>query len=220
VKDAITPATTSTKSSTMLGKDDFLKLLVAQLKNQDPMSPMDNSQMLQQSAAFSTVEQLQNINQTLQASSGNGTAVSLAAGAALVGRPVTGTAATFTYAGATASLPFTLDAPISSAVAEISDSSGKVVAQIALGARPAGAQGFDLAPGTTKTALAAGQYRYRIVADDGTGRATPLAAISGVVTGVSLDNGTPVLAIGSRKINLTDVSAVGAATASTAQGGS
>jgi flagellar basal-body rod modification protein FlgD len=214
VKEAVTP---SASSPTKLGKDDFLKLLVAQLKNQDPMSPLANDQMLAQSAAFSQVEALQNIQQTLDASSKGSSAAALGASTGLLGRPVTATSATFTFAGATTTLPFTLDAPVSSAVAEISDASGNVVAHIALGARAAGAQSVDLSAGTTKTPLGAGQYRYRILADDGTGRATPLAAIAGVVTGVSLDNGTPVLAIGSRKISLADVAAVGTPTA---QGGS
>ena len=48
-----------------MGKDQFLKLLVAQMKNQDPESPMDGTQMAAQLAQFSTVEQLQNANTTL-----------------------------------------------------------------------------------------------------------------------------------------------------------
>ncbi len=50
----------------VLGKDDFLKLLVAQLKNQDPQSPMNADQMAAQLAQFSSVEQLQNIAQSLE----------------------------------------------------------------------------------------------------------------------------------------------------------
>ena len=50
-----------------LGKDDFLKLLIAQMKNQDPQSPADSSQMAAQLAQFSSVEQLANINQALTA---------------------------------------------------------------------------------------------------------------------------------------------------------
>ena len=59
--------TTPTDSSPggAMGKDQFLQLLVAQMKNQDPDSPMDGTQMAAQLAQFSTVEQLQNANTTL-----------------------------------------------------------------------------------------------------------------------------------------------------------
>jgi flagellar basal-body rod modification protein FlgD len=46
----------------VLGKDDFLKLLVAQMQNQDPMNPMDDNQTMSQMAQFSTVEGITNLN--------------------------------------------------------------------------------------------------------------------------------------------------------------
>jgi flagellar basal-body rod modification protein FlgD len=54
-------------------KDMFLKLLVAQLKNQDPTSPMDQKDMMAQMAQFSTVEQLTNLGQQMQALQTNST---------------------------------------------------------------------------------------------------------------------------------------------------
>jgi flagellar basal-body rod modification protein FlgD len=208
IKNVATSSTPAAAPTGQLGKEDFLKLLVAELKNQDPMQPMDNNQMLSQSAAFSTVEQLQAIRQSLDASASGGAASSLAASTALVGRSVRATAATFTFAGATTTLPFTLGTPVASTVAEISDTSGNVVARIPLGARAAGDQTFDLTPGTIGRALPAGQYRYRIL-DNGSGAIAALPAITGVVTGVSLDQGTPALVIGSRRISLGDVATVG-----------
>lgn len=52
---------TERKVGNDLGKDDFLKLLITQLQNQDPSSPMDNSQFISQMATFSTLEQIVNI---------------------------------------------------------------------------------------------------------------------------------------------------------------
>jgi flagellar basal-body rod modification protein FlgD len=59
---------TTTDKSKSLGKQDFLKLLMAQLQNQDPMKPMDDTQMIAQMAQFSALEASQQLNATMQAS--------------------------------------------------------------------------------------------------------------------------------------------------------
>ena len=60
--------TTTTDKTKSLGKQDFLKLLMAQLQNQDPMKPMDDSQMIAQMAQFSALEAAQTLNATVQTS--------------------------------------------------------------------------------------------------------------------------------------------------------
>ena len=59
-------STTSSNSSLKeLDKDNFLQLLITQLKNQDPMNPMDNQEFLAQLATFNSLEQLMSINQAV-----------------------------------------------------------------------------------------------------------------------------------------------------------
>jgi flagellar basal-body rod modification protein FlgD len=83
-----TPTASVVNPKGMLNKDDFLKLFVAQLQHQDPMSPMDNDQMVAQMSQLSSVEQLTNL-----AASNAGMAKALAHSNAvgLIGRTVTWT---------------------------------------------------------------------------------------------------------------------------------
>ena len=80
---AATTTTTTASTKNVMGKDEFLKMLVAQLKHQDPMNPMDGTAFTAQLAQFSSLEQLQNINTQLtsftqqQQSLGNAQAVNL-----------------------------------------------------------------------------------------------------------------------------------------------
>ncbi len=81
-------ASGTSASNQTLGKDDFLKLLVAQLQNQDPMNQQDDAQFIAQMAQFSSVEQLQNISTAMDAMSLRS---ALTEGSSLIGKNVTGT---------------------------------------------------------------------------------------------------------------------------------
>ncbi len=196
------------KSNNTLNKDDFLKLLVSQLKNQDPLNPLSNDQFIAQSTSFSSLEALQNIQKGVDNLGGAGSAQTLASTAGLLGRPVVASTGTFQWNGQAVSLPYTIAAPVANAAVEITDARGNTIGQMPLGARTPGQYSAAFTP---PSALPAGQYKYRIVSMDG-GRSTPLSAIGGSVTGITLSNGQPVLQVGSVTINLADVTTIGTPT--------
>ena len=95
-----TPATsgatskTTVKANDALGKDDFLKILVSQMQNQDPMNPTDSKESIAQLASFSSLEQMTNIatamNTLSQSMTNFSQQSSLTQGAAMIGKWVSG----------------------------------------------------------------------------------------------------------------------------------
>lgn len=75
------------KDSSIMGQDDFLKMLVAQLQNQDPLEPMSNDQMMQQMTQFGTLEELESINDNLTEMNASS---SLVQASAMIGKAVYG----------------------------------------------------------------------------------------------------------------------------------
>ncbi|AJC23949.1 flagellar hook assembly protein FlgD [Bacillus velezensis] len=58
-------STAAVNSSTNLGKDEFLKILMTQVRNQDPLNPVDDKEFISQMATFSSLEQMMNMNTTM-----------------------------------------------------------------------------------------------------------------------------------------------------------
>jgi flagellar basal-body rod modification protein FlgD len=177
-----------------MGKDAFLKLLIAQLQNQDPMNPMQGDQMATQLAQFSSLEQLQEINANLtsQATAG-GTllgAVQSTSAISSIGHVVTALGNQLTVGGADAakSVQATLASDATNTTLHIYDSSGTEVATASMGQEKAGLQTFNL--GKLTDGLTPGTYTYKIDATDSGGKAVNVqtyttARIDGVSTGAS-----------------------------------
>jgi flagellar basal-body rod modification protein FlgD len=73
-----------------LGKDTFLQLLVEQMRYQDPMAPTDNAQMIAQLAQFSSLEQMNNLNEKFETLSGNIDQLNFLSASSMIGKHVAG----------------------------------------------------------------------------------------------------------------------------------
>ncbi|MFC5712143.1 flagellar hook assembly protein FlgD [Thalassorhabdus alkalitolerans] len=73
----------------IMGKDDFLKILITQLQNQDPLNPMEDKEFIAQMANFSSLEQMTNMNKTLERFITSQQSSALVQNSELIGRKVT-----------------------------------------------------------------------------------------------------------------------------------
>jgi flagellar basal-body rod modification protein FlgD len=166
-------ATGSGTSSVTDQADKFMTLLVTQMKNQDPLNPLDNAQVTSQLAQLSTVEGVNKLNTTLGTlMSSYQTSATLQA-ASLIGRGVLVDGSTVSLQGGKAVFGVQLDSAADNVQVEVSDRKGKVVQTIDLGANPAGTMplAWDGIPDASKldengkpVQLADGQYTFKVVA--------------------------------------------------------
>lgn len=200
------------QGSDKLGKDEFLKILVAQLANQDPTKPMDSNAFVAQLAQFSALEQQQNTNDTLtqmlalQQSSGQAGNSSVAV--ASVGKEATYNASQMTLStGGSIGVNAILPSSAADVIMEVDDANGNVVRGQHFGGMAAGSHnltwdGFNDAG----VAQAPGTYSVRVSAVDLAGKPVSVTQQSrGLITGVSFQNGATQLMIGDTSVSLSDV---------------
>lgn len=199
------------KKSTGLNKDDFLKLFIAQLQNQDPLSPQDPTQFLSQLAQLTQVEQSYNTNTALQSlldAQGNSTAMT---SVSFIGKEITANGNQAAFDGTNpANLQYNFSVPTTSGSVVITDASGNIVRTAALGAQGAGDTTFAWdGRDNSGNVLPAGAYNFTVNGTAASGSAiTATTYTSGRVDGVSLVGGTPALTIGAATVSLTDVLSV------------
>jgi len=195
--------------SSKLGKDEFLKLLTAQLANQDPLQPVDNQAFIAQLAQFSSVEQLQAVSSRLDTLLLATASANQMNTASLVGKDVSFKAdGVDVAAGAASSLQVKLPAR-ANVTAVVQDASGRTVRTLALGTREGsfdlGWDGHDEAG----NAVAAGHYTVTLSARAADGTAvTPDARARGRVSGVSFDGDATELLVGGAHVKLPDVTEI------------
>ena len=146
--------------------DRFLKLLVTQLKNQDPLNPMDNAQMTSQMAQISTVSGIEKLNSSVVGLNTQFVQMQALQGASLVGKGVIIKGDQISIASGAASGMFQLDSAATAVKAEVLNAAGQVVDTLNLGAQTLGRHEFNW-PGGSEFTEADG-YSFRISATSGT----------------------------------------------------
>lgn len=143
-----TAAASSLASASDAGSQDrFLKLLVTQLQNQDPLSPMDNAELTSQIAQINTVTGIATLNTSVQALSGQFLQMQTLQGASLIGKDVIVPGNKLDIANGVAQGGFELAAAADSVKVEVLNAAGTVVDTVQLGASSAGVNGFNWVSG-------------------------------------------------------------------------
>ena len=211
--NAAAAASTATNplKTQVASQDDFLKLLIAQLQNQDPLEPMDNQEFAAQLATFNSLGQLIEINDKLGAMNTGQGSMNQYNAASLIGKRITAAGNLVgVSAGSASNIGYQLGANASKVVVTIYNANGEIVRRIDAGARGAGDQtlAWDGKDSTGKS-VSPGAYGFQITAVDVNGK--PVAAsgkLQGVVTGVRLDGAEPVLEVNGVDVPLSSVIAV------------
>jgi len=203
-----TTAQTAATTATAVGKDDFLKLLVAQLENQDPLSPMDGTEFTAQLAQFSSLETLQSIDGGLSDLNAAQSTLHNSQAVSLIGKTVLYEGDTFSYTGEGMSdIQFRLDEPAETVWVKIYDTTGGYVATVEMANV---SEGDHLIAWDGRDDLdlpvADGVYRAEVLAVGASGAALePTPYISGRVSAVSFRQQLAYLQVPGEEIAFTDV---------------
>ena len=190
-----------------MGKEDFLLLLVAQLRHQDPLSPLNAQDFAAQLAEFTALEQQIRTNELLEEQTAARTADVLVAqnqvAVGLIGKGVVtaGDQAQITGSGGDSAYVSTTGG--GAIRVELRDAGGNVILSQDTAVSGAGVHRIDL--GSAANGLPAGSYTVsvQVLGGNGTVQATPLS--NGVVRGVRPGVTGPVLVVGTQEVQLSNV---------------
>jgi flagellar basal-body rod modification protein FlgD len=194
---AVGSLTSAMSGNKAMGRDAFLKLLVAQLKNQDPLKPQDNSAFVAELAQFSSLEQSMGVNDRLDQMMLQNQGLANANVVNMVGSVATvrGSLITTDGSGTGTPIAFTLDRKSAQTVVQIKDAAGNVIRTLDMGERNGGITKINW-DGRSDEGIVqpAGTYAVSVkAADEDGGTVIVSQETTGTIQGVSFDKGYPVL---------------------------
>jgi flagellar basal-body rod modification protein FlgD len=179
-----------------LGQDQFLNLLIAQLKNQDPLNPVDNAQFIAQLAQFSQLEQAKQMTTALNTFIQRQDSTNATGLVSLIGRDVTAMGSSMSLvSGTPVSLSYLLGGNAANVTLQIKNPSGVAVRTLTFGNQAGGAQSVRWdGKDQFGNLLPTGSYTFAVTAATADGNPVSADAVaSGSVTGVRYDQSGPML---------------------------
>ncbi len=172
-----------------LGTDAFLKMLVAQLQNQDPLNPMDGTDFSAQLAQFSQLEQLMNLNTSMDSLANSFSTDSEKDLVSYIGKQVTGKIESMEVKNGDVSGGFFSLSGAAEIMVSITDESGKTVKNLSLGTKESGSHliKWDGTDADGK-AVMDGTYTYTVLANNGSGYEELPTTVTGTVDGLAYNN--------------------------------
>jgi flagellar basal-body rod modification protein FlgD len=202
-----TAQTTSTSKNKTLTEEDFLQLFITQLQYQDPLNPMDTSQMLTQMAQLNTVQAMSNITQAIN----NMEAANSLQAVTLIGKKVEtqGNSLSIDGQGNASGGSYQL-ANTGHAYIGIFDANGNMVRLIDDGVKDTSKQTFAWdGKDQQGNKLPAGSYTFNVSATDANNQSIQVTTSRiATVTGISFENGVTYLKLGSDQITVNDIIAI------------
>ncbi|MGP1675561.1 MAG: flagellar hook assembly protein FlgD [Burkholderiales bacterium] len=204
-----TPAAAKTTVSDE-SQDRFLKLLVSQLKNQDPLNPMNNAEITSQMAQISTVSGIEKLNATLQGMVASFSAGQSLQATAMIGHRVLVPGSTLQLENGAAAFGIDLPQAADNVALSVRDGSGLVVHKVDLGPQSTGVLGFEWDGVTDSGAAAApGSYSFSLEAVQAGKKIDATALALGLVSGVTQGkDGVALKVNGMGSVALSDVKQV------------
>ncbi len=195
-----------------LGENDFLQMLVTQLQNQDPMNPLQSTDLAAQLAQFSSVEQLTQLNSAVQNQTNTNLlmtqSINNTMAATLIGKKVKADTSSVNFDGTTQpTIGFNLANTAADVQIKILDANGDTVRTIDAGARPSGDTSLTWdGKDDSGSAVSAGSYTFSVSATDAQGNAvTSTPFVLGLVEGVKYTSSGASLLVNGAEINFSDV---------------
>jgi flagellar basal-body rod modification protein FlgD len=192
-------------------KETFLRLLIAQLEHQNPLSPVQGAEFTAQLAQFSTLEQLQTMNANLDTLVAAQEQIKGLRAADLLGKNIKAQGNTVSLRqGENSPLQYTLTADSTRVTINILDNAGNLVRTIAKLGQKAGEQRVSWdGKNAQGVSLPDGEYRFVVLAKDSTGNSVGAETfLQGRVEGVDYVEGHPSLLVGGRRVDLAALSSI------------